>query len=60
MPNCARHPPPIPSSSQVGSEVPGLWGRRVCAPSKQATDGELAKALWVATEEAIAAALARA
>lgn len=45
---------------QVGAEVPGLWGRRCCAPSALATDGDLARALWDKTEELIAAALAAA
>lgn len=44
---------------KIGSEVPGLWGKRFCAPNKQARDGELARALWEKTEETIAAALAR-
>lgn len=50
----------LPLPLQVGTEVPGLWGRRVCRPTAQACDAELAKALWVKTEETIAAARARA
>ena len=43
---------------QVGTEVPGPWGRRMCAPTPLAQDGEVARALWEKTEEMIAAALA--
>lgn len=43
---------------QVGAEAPGIWGRRVCAPTPLATDAQLATALWAKTEELIAAALA--
>ncbi|KAI3425019.1 hypothetical protein D9Q98_008401 [Chlorella vulgaris] len=42
---------------QVGSDVPGIWGRRFCAPSKLARDGELARELWEQTEKMIQAAL---
>ncbi|PSC68042.1 short-chain dehydrogenase reductase SDR [Micractinium conductrix] len=44
---------------QVGSEVPGVWGRRCCHPSALARDGQLARGLWEKTEAAIAAALAK-
>ena len=45
---------------QVGATAGGFWGRRMCHPSKLATDAELAKQLWVKTEELIQEALQQA
>ena len=45
---------------QVGATAGGFWGRRMCRPSKLATDAELAKQLWVKTEVLIQEALQQA
>jgi hypothetical protein len=55
-PELERHNGAYLADCQVGDTVRGPWGR-FCRPSKLATDDELARGLWEATEAAIAAAL---